>query len=118
MADNALFIGWGAGVRGREEQALRVFEETIGFWTQAQQDGRVESFEPILLEPHGGGLGGFILVRGERAQLDALRASAEYQRLTARAAAIVDDIGLINAYGGEALARQLGYFQEAAGALA
>lgn len=118
MANNALFIGWGDVVRGREEQALRVFEETIGFWTQAQQNGRIESFEPILLDPHGGGLAGFIVIRGDRAQLDALRTTDEYQRLMARAAAVVDDLGLINGYGDDALAQQLAYFQEAAGALA
>ena len=117
MANDALFTGWGAVVRGREQQALQVFQETIGYWTAAQQDGRIESFEPILLDPHGGELAGFILVRGERTQLDAMRSSEEYQRLVARAVAIVDDLGVINAYGEETLARQLGLFQEAAAQL-
>jgi hypothetical protein len=117
MANDALFTGWGAVVRGREQQALQVFQETIGYWTAAQQDGRIESFEPILLDPHGGELAGFILVRGERAQIDALRSSDEYQRLIARATAIVDGLGIVNAYGDDALARQLGLFQEAAAQL-
>ena len=72
MADDALFIGWGAVVRGREQQALEVFGETVAFWQEAQNAGRVESFEPCLLQPHGGGLAGFMLVRGARAQLDAV----------------------------------------------
>ncbi len=118
MANDALFIGWGEAVRGREDHAVEVFQETIGFWEQARSDGRIESYEPWLLEPHGGELGGFILVRGDRTQLDALRGDAEFQRLMARAAAVVDDLGIISAFGDEALARQLGYFQQAAGALA
>lgn len=118
MANNALFIGWGDAVRGREDHALEVFQETIAYWTRAADDGRIESFEPWLLEPHGGELAGFILLRGERAQLDALAAEPEFERLMARASAVVDKLGVIHAYGDEALARQLGYFQEAAGALA
>ena len=35
MADDALFIGWGEVVRGREHQALEVFDETVAFWQQA-----------------------------------------------------------------------------------
>lgn len=114
MADDVLFTGWGTVVRGREPQALTVFQETVQFWAQQQQDGKIESFEPILLEPHGGELGGFILIRGQRAKLDAIRADAAFQRLTARAGAIVDDIGTVGGYGDNALARQLQNFQDAA----
>jgi hypothetical protein len=118
MADDALFIGWGAVVRGREQQALRVFQETLAFWQEAQDAGRVESFEPCLLQPHGGGLAGFMLVRGERVQLDALSASPEFARVLARANTIVDEVGVVRAYCGEALGRQMGLFQEASSQLA
>ncbi len=114
MADDVLFTGWGTVVRGREQQALAVFQETVQFWAQQQQDGRIASFEPILLEPHGGELAGFILIRGERARLDAIRADHAFQRLTTRAGAIVDDIGTVSGYGDNALARQLQNFTEAA----
>ena len=114
MANDVIFTGWGTVVHGREEKALAVFQETLQFWAQAQQDGRIESFEPILLEPHGDGLAGFVLARGERAKLDAVRADPEYQRLVARAGAIVDDLGIVGGYGDEALTRQLTNFQEAA----
>jgi hypothetical protein len=117
MANDVIFTGWGTVVRGREQQALAVFQETIQFWTQAQQNGRIDSFEPILLEPHGGGLAGFVLVRGERATLDALRTDQAFQRLVVRAGAIVDDFGVIAGYGDDALARQLTSFQEAASEL-
>lgn len=114
MADDVLFTGWGTVVRGREQQALAVFQETVQFWGRQQQDGKIESFEPVLLEPHGGGLAGFMLARGERARLDAIRADHGYQRLVARAGAIVDDIGIVAGYGDNALARQLQNFTDAA----
>jgi len=118
MADDALFIGWGAVVRGREQQALEVFGETVSFWQEAQGNGRVESFEPCLLQPHGGGLAGFMLVHGERGQLDAIAASDEFARILARANTIVEEVGVVRGYCGEALARQMGLFQEASQELA
>lgn len=117
MANDVIFTGWGTVVRGREQQALAVFQETIQFWTQAQQDGRIESFEPILLEPHGGGITGFVLARGERGALNAIRSEEAFQRLVVRAGAIVDDFGVIFGYGDDALARQLASFQQAASEL-
>jgi hypothetical protein len=118
MADDALFIGWGEVVRGREQRALEVFGETVSFWQEAQSNGRIESFEPCLLQPHGGGLAGFMLIRGERSQLDALTASDEFYRLVARANAIVEEMGVVNAFCGDALARQMGFFQAASSELA
>ena len=118
MADDALFIGWGPVVRGREQQAVEVFGETVAFWQQARDDGRIESYEPCFLQPHGGQLDGFVLIHGERAQLDRLIESDEFDRLLARANAVVDELGVVNAFCGEALARQMGFFQEASRELA
>jgi hypothetical protein len=112
--DDVLFTGWGEVVAGREQQALTVFQETVQYWTLAQQDGRIASFEPVLLEPHGGGLAGFLLARGERAQLDAIRADEEFQRLVARAGLIVHDLGVVPGFLGEKLGRQLALFERAA----
>ncbi len=111
MAGDALFLGWGPVVRGRELKALEVFQETLAYYGTLQQDGRIDSFEPVLLAPHGGDLAGFILLRGSRASLDEIRSSDEFLRLVARAASIVDDVGVIDAYTGDALARQMGIFQ-------
>jgi hypothetical protein len=118
MADYALFIGWGSVVRGREQTSLQVFQETVEFWSEAERDGRIDGFEPFLLEPHGGGLAGFMLVYGDRAALNELRASEEFDRIVIRASAVVDELGVVTAFAGEALGRQLGRFQETAGELA
>jgi hypothetical protein len=118
MANHALFVGWGTVVRGREQMALQVFRETVEFWGRAQQDGRIESFEPIFLEPHGGDLVGFFLVRGDRDRLQEIRVSEEFSRIVARAGAIVDGFGVVTAYGDEEIARLRGQFEELAGELA
>jgi hypothetical protein len=111
MADAGLFIGWGEVVRGREERALEVFNETLQYYGQLQQDGRIESFEPCLLEPHGGDLQGFVLLRGTQEQMDAVHSDPEFERLVTRASFIVDSLGVIQAALGEELGRQMGIYQ-------
>lgn len=118
MAGEALFLGWGPVVRGRELKALQVFQETIEYYGRLQQEGRIESFEPVLVAPHGGDLGGYVLLRGERAGLDEIRSSDEFERLLARAASVVDDVGVINAYTGESLGEEMERFREASRELA
>jgi hypothetical protein len=117
MADDALFIGWGEVVRGRESKAVEVFNESIEYYGRLQQDGKVEGFEAWFLGPHGGDLGGFVLLRGDREQLDEVQRSPEFERIQTRASMIVDRTGTVNAYTGEALGRLMGQFQEAAGDL-
>ena len=113
MADDALFLGWGEVVRGREQKAVEVFGESIQYYTQLQQDGKIDSFEPYFLAPHGGDLGGFVLLRGERETLDEIERSPEFERLQTRVAMIVDGSGTVPAVTGEALARAMGHFEEA-----
>ena len=118
MADEALFVGWGEVVRGRETKAVEVFAETLQYYAQLQQDGKIESFEPWFLAPHGGDLAGFVLIRGERERLDEIQRSPEFERLQTRATLVVDGTGTINAFTGDALARLMGQFQEASGEIA
>ena len=110
MATGALVIGWGPTVRGRELKALQVFNEAIQYYTRLQQQGTIESFEPVALEPHGGDLNGFLILRGDREKLNALRSSEEFLHLTNRAAQVVDNLGVITAFIGEELQRQFADF--------
>ena len=110
MADSAIFVGWGQVVRGREAKALAVFNETVTYYGGLQQAGTIESFEPVLLSAHGGDLAGFVLIRGERAKLDALQATDDFQRNTFRANLIVENLGVIDASIGATLASGLAMF--------
>ena len=114
MADDALFFGWGEVVRGRETKAVEVFNESVAYYGQLQQDGKIEGFEAYFLGPHGGDLGGFILLHGEREALQEIERSEEFERLQTRVTMIVDGSGTVPAVTGEALARAMGHFEEAA----
>ena len=80
MADRALFIGWGEPVRGREERALQVFGEFVAMLGRMESDGRIEGMEPFFLDPHGGDLGGFFIVRGDERQCGTLLYDQEFRR--------------------------------------
>jgi len=114
MAGHAVFLGWGQVVRGREQLALQVFGETAEYWARQQQEGRIESFRPFLLRPHGGDLAGFFLIHGERAALDELQASDEFVTLIARAGTVVDNVGAIAAVTDDELGSQMGLYSEVA----
>jgi len=104
MADGAIFIGWGQPVRGREMKALQVFNESMAYWGRLQQEGTIESMEAFLLEPHGGDLAGFALLRGDPQKLDTLRRTDEFGEITTRAGLIVENLGVVNAATGQLLA--------------
>ena len=113
MPEAALFIGWGAPVQGREAKGLEVFNEGVEFWSRLQQQGRIESFEVVLLYPHGGDLAGFSLLRGTHDQLNDVGGDDEFLRLTTRAGLIVEGLGVVRAVLGEGLEQQIGLFQQA-----
>lgn len=117
MADSALFIGWGLPVRGREAKAIAVFNESVQYWSNLQQQGKIESLEVALLEPHGGDLGGFALLRASPEQLASLKASEDFQRSLARAGLIVENLGVVQANLGQALIAQMAMYQQQIGEL-
>ncbi len=113
MADAALFIGWGEIVRGREAEAAESFNATISYLAGLQEEGVIENFEPVFLEPHGGDLEGFFLVRGEAEKLAILRVDEEFGKVVMRAGLIADRVGVVGAAIGERLERQFGNWSEA-----
>lgn len=113
MADRVLFVGWGENVPGREERGLEVFNEALGLLGRMQQEGRIDSFDTVLLEPNGGDLAGFVLVRGTMEQIDAVRGDEDFRRNTIDASMIVSKLSHIEGYTNEAIAKQMALYQEA-----
>ena len=113
MADRMLFIGWGQTVRGREERALEVFNEAMGLYGRMQQDGKIEKFDVCLLDPHGGGLDGFIALHGSEQQIAAAQDDPELRRNLVDANLCVDELGVIAGYVNEGIAEQMALYQEA-----
>jgi hypothetical protein len=110
MADFGLFIGFGWPVRGREQKAAQVFNEAVELWSRLQQEGQIESWDAIFLEPHGGDLGGFFLLRGDQNKIAQVRGSDDFVRLSARAQLIVENYGVVGAEMGARIQTQMQLF--------
>jgi hypothetical protein len=85
VSDTALFVGWGGTYPGREKVARMHFAEWLEILTQLKAEGEIESFETVLLAPHGGELDGFTLVHGAPEKLAALQMREDLHRLQTRA---------------------------------
>jgi hypothetical protein len=113
MAEMGVFIGWGAPIPGREAKGLEVFEESVDYWGRLQHDGQIESFEVVLLYPHGGDLYGFALLRGSGDALDGIRASEEFNRFVERGGLVVQSLGIVSAALGGSLGTQIERYRQA-----
>jgi hypothetical protein len=113
MADRALFVGFGQPVRGREERAVEVFNEFVALSGRLQSEGRIESMDVTLLDPHGGDLGGFFMLNGSEEQCSALMMDEEFRRGCIDASLIVDNFGVVPAATGAAVGEEMGMYMEA-----
>jgi hypothetical protein len=111
MAEAALFIGWGMPIPGREKHALEVFIESMQHCRYLQQEGRIECFDVAVLAQIGGDLGGFIMVRGTKEQIDTVRRSEDYQRLINCVQLIADGLRVTDAFVDEGLAQLVNKYQ-------
>jgi len=105
--NNVLFCGWTNPSRGREQQAVRVFGEWVELLGTAKSKGTITDFTPVFLNPHGGDLGGFFLITGDPAKLDAWTGTEEFASAMTRAQITVDGMGLVRGMTGEAIGKQM-----------
>ena len=115
MTDRALFVGFGAPVRGREERAIEVFGEFVDMFGRLQSNGRIAGMDVSLLDPHGGDLGGFFMVHGSADQCAELANDEEFRRACIDASLIVDNFGVVPAVTGEGVNREMAMYSEAVG---
>ena len=96
MANSAIFIGWNRSVAGREQQAMDLF-------MKAMNEGKIESFEPVVLSNHGGDLNGFVLIRGDAAKLDEVRREDTFRNFSIEANFCLENFGVIDGYIGDSV---------------
>ncbi len=103
MPDRVLFLGWNRPVVGREQQALKLFQKAIEYYSKLQATGKIESFEPILLTHHGGDLNGFIILRGTAKNLAEIREEATFIEYSIEAGYCLEGFGIVSGYVGEGM---------------
>jgi hypothetical protein len=112
MADSCLHISWTGVVPGREERAVEVFNESVGLYGRLQQEGKVESFDVVLLDPNPG-IEGYFELRGSQQQMDAVRAMDEFRERMADATMIATNMTIIDGKCNEGIAKEMERFERA-----
>lgn len=96
MAMACLLIGWNRPVPGREREAYALLTgETLEHVEQWKRAGWFEDFDVIGLTPHCGDLNGVVLLKGERAKLDELRRTDDFERFSMRLGRLLTGYGVI-----------------------
>jgi hypothetical protein len=101
MSSNVIFFGWNRSIPGREATSAEHFQEFVQYLGGLQQKGAIESFEAVLLNPHGGDLNGFFLIRGDHGKLDALASSAEWEMHVTRGGLHLEGAGVVRGATGD-----------------
>jgi hypothetical protein len=107
MADNVLFIGWNRSVAGQELKALALFGGAQEYFTRLQSEGKIESFESVVLNVHGGDLNGFTLIRGDAQKLFEVQNEDEWLDLVVEVNMCVEGFGIVSGLIGEGLQNQM-----------
>ena len=107
MADRILFLGWNRVVAGREQQAMQLWQKSMEFYNGLQADGRIESFEPVLLWAHGGDLNGFVIIRGNAEKLAGVQEDNVFFDLVTEASYCLEGFGVVRGDIGESITSQL-----------
>ena len=101
MGSNVMLFGWNRSVPGREKVSAQHFEEFVKYLGAQQQKGAIQTFDVVFLDPHGGDLNGFFLIKGDSAKLDALVSTSEWISHITRAALHLDGSGVIRGVTGD-----------------
>lgn len=107
MSKSVIFVGWNRTIPGREKEAGELFQEIMGYVIQLEQEGTIDSFEPVLLTAHGGDLNGFVLIRGEISKLQELKRTEAWRTHVTRAILHTEGFGVIDGVTGEGVSEQM-----------
>ena len=85
MCSNAVFFAGNRPLPGREAIGSEHFNEFVAGLGALQRAGGIRSFEPELLNAHGGDMSGFFLIRGDGDRLDKVMEGDDRDRHMGRA---------------------------------
>lgn len=107
MSSNVIFFGWNRPVPGREHMSAQHFQAFGEYLGAQQRKGTIQSFEAVFLDPHGGDLNGFFLIRGESPKLDGLIASDEWTTHMIRGLVHLDKGGVVRGAAGDLIGERM-----------
>lgn len=107
MSSNVVLFAWNRAIPGRERLSAEHFGEFLQYLGELQKKGTIQAFDPVFLDPHGGDLNGFFLLRGDSTKLDGLLASDEWVQHTIRALLHLEGSGVVRGVTGDLLMQRM-----------
>jgi hypothetical protein len=104
---NILFLGWKRANPVHEERVMELFQEMNHYLDTLQRDKTIQSYDVVFLNPNGGNLTGFFLLRGDSAKLDALQASEDWQVNIGRTQLYLEDPTTIRGATGDEIGKRV-----------
>ena len=112
MSTNMVIFGWNRPIPGRERMSEKHFEDFVGYCTELKKNNTIESFDIIFLDPHGGDMNGFFLVRGEPGSLDRMISSKEWVNHITRATMHLEGVGVVRGQTGDLVMEMMNTWRE------
>jgi hypothetical protein len=110
---NTIIISWNQVIPGREAQAGELFASRFAFLEKLRKSGRLESWEPLIMSPHGGAPLGMFILRGTHENLTWLWDDGEFQEHNMRAMHLLTEFSVLPAFGGKAASDVLSIWAKA-----
>jgi len=108
MASAVLFLGWNRPASGREVEAFKFLAgEALDILGKFQTQGYFERLDRIALTPHCGTTNGFLLLHGDRAKLDELRRTDEFEHFSISLLRLFEGYGVVPGLNAEGLDKAL-----------
>ena len=95
MAESALFMGWDRPIVGREKQAMQLWQKAMEYCSKLKTDGKIESFDAVMLQAHGGDLNAFIIVKGDAKKLAEIRREDTFSQYLVEGTYCLQGFGVI-----------------------
>ena len=101
MGSNVILFGWNRPQTGREKMSGEHFGDFVDYLGGLQKQGDIDGFDIVFLEPHGGDLNGFFLIRGSAESLDRVITSSAWSDHMVRATLHLESPGYIRGFTGD-----------------
>lgn len=115
MAESVIFIGWDRPVVGREKQAMQLFQKVMEYYSKLQTDGKIESFDAVILSAHGGDLNGFVILKGDAIKLAEIRREDTFIQYVIEGGYCLQGYGVVPGYIGAGVTKVLSQWSKLMG---
>jgi len=113
MGSNVLLFGWNRSIAGREKVSAGHFDESVNYLSGLQRSGATQGFEVVFLDPQGGDLNGFFLLKGESSRLDSLVSGSEWITHITRASLHLEGLGVVRGVTGDEVMKRVAIWTNA-----